>query len=106
MTDQRNAQPGSYGTSGYGAETGEETPMAPDSGKASVRSHRPGAASPAGWFPPPPGEAAPPVRHREPARSDELSGPAGSSEYTGSSGPSESSGSSGYMGYSGHTGPR
>ncbi len=50
MTDPRNASPGSYWTS--------------------VRSNRPGAASPAGWFPPPAGEAAPPVRLREPARSD------------------------------------
>src|SRR5690242_18658565 len=53
MTDPRNAQPGSYWTS--------------------VRSNRPDAASPAGWFPPPAGEAAPPVRLREPARSDAAS---------------------------------
>src|SRR5262245_3742574 len=49
MTDPRNAPSGSYRTS--------------------VRPNRPGAASPAGWFPPPAGEAAPPVRLREPARS-------------------------------------
>ena len=73
MTDPRNAQPGSYGTSGYGAGAGEESRMAANSGRASVRPRRPGAASPAGWFPPPAGEAAPPVRLREPARSDGAS---------------------------------
>ncbi len=73
MTDPRNAQPGSYGTSGYGAGAGEESRMAVNSGKASVGPRWPGAASPAGWFPPPAGEAAPPVRHREPARSDGAS---------------------------------
>ena len=70
MTDPRNAHPGSFGTSGYGAEAGEETRLTPESGRTSVRPNRPGAASPAGWFPSPAGEAAPPVRHREPARSD------------------------------------
>src|SRR5580693_7377629 len=73
MTDPRNPQPGSYRTSGYGAGAGEESPMAANSVKASVRPNRPGAASPAGWFPPPAGEAAPPVRLREPARSDGAS---------------------------------
>ena len=73
MTDPRNPQPGSYGTSGYGAGAGEESRMAANSGRASVRPRRPGAASPAGWFPPPAGEAAPPVRLREPARSDGAS---------------------------------
>jgi len=73
MTDPRNAQPGSYGTSGYGAGAGDESRMAANSGRASVRPNRPRAASPAGWFPPPAGEAAPPVRHREPARSDGVS---------------------------------
>src|ERR1700754_571828 len=53
MTDPRNAPPGSYRTS--------------------VRPIRPDAASPAGWFPPSAGEAAPPVRLREPARSDAAS---------------------------------
>jgi hypothetical protein len=47
--------------------------MAPNSGRASVRPNRPGAASPAGWLPPPAGEAAPSVRLREPARSDGAS---------------------------------
>ena len=70
MTDPRNAQPGSYDTSGPAAEAGGEPRAAAWSGTASVRPSRPGAASPAGWFPPPAGEAAPPVRHREPARSD------------------------------------
>jgi hypothetical protein len=70
MTDPRNTQPGSYRTSGYGAEAGEETRSTRASGGASVRQNRPGAASPAGWFSPSAGEAAPPVRHREPARSD------------------------------------
>src|SRR6266702_4747877 len=73
MTDPRNPQPGSYRTPGYGAGAWEESRMAPDSGKASVRPDRPDAAGPAGWFPPPAGEAAPPVRHREPARSDAAS---------------------------------
>jgi hypothetical protein len=73
MTDPRNAQPGSYGTSGYGAGTREQSPVASFSGRASVRPSRPDAASPAGWFPPPAGEAAPPVRPREPARSDGAS---------------------------------
>jgi hypothetical protein len=73
MTDPRSAHPGPYEASGYGAEPGEDSLLAPESGRASVRPHRPGAASPAGWFSPPPGEAAPPVRHREPARSDETS---------------------------------
>ena len=73
MTDPRNAQPGSYWTSGHGAEAGDESRVAAKSGRASVRPNRPGAASPAGWFPPPAGEAAPPVRLREPARSDGAS---------------------------------
>ncbi len=73
MTDPRNAQPGSYWTSGHGAEAGDESRTAANSGRASVRPNRPGAASPAGWFPPPAGEAAPPVRLREPARSDGAS---------------------------------
>ena len=74
MIDPRSAQPGSYGTSGHGAETGRETQVAALSGRASARPGRPGAASPAGWSPPPAGEAAPPVRHRGPARSDGASG--------------------------------
>ena len=74
MTDPRSAQPGSYRTSGHGAETGRETRVAALSGRASARPGRPGAASPAGWSPPPAGEAAPPVRHRGPARSDGASG--------------------------------
>src|SRR6185437_16612516 len=73
MTDPRTAQPGSYGTSGYGAGAGEDPRPAANSGSASARPLRPGAASPAGWFPPPAGEAAPPVRLREPARSDAAS---------------------------------
>src|ERR1700753_1808005 len=73
MADPRNTRPGSYGTSGYGAEAGEPSRTVPNSGRASVRPNRPGAASPAGWFPPPAGEAAPPVRLREPARSDGAS---------------------------------
>src|SRR3984885_2005487 len=73
MTDPLNPQPGSYRTSGYGAGAGEESRTAANSGRASVRPRRPGAASPAGWFPPTAGEAAPPVRLREPARSDGAS---------------------------------
>jgi hypothetical protein len=59
--------------------------MASDSGKASVwprrqpsRQPQSGAASPAGWFQPTGGEAAPPFRHgMEPARSDETAEPPG-----------------------------
>jgi hypothetical protein len=60
------------GTSGIGASTGEETRSAAGSGGAGARQRPPGAASPAGWFPSPAGEAAPPVRNREPARSGET----------------------------------
>jgi hypothetical protein len=81
MTDPRNASPGSYWTSGHGAEAGEDSPAAANSGRASVRPNRPGAASPAGWFPPPAGEAAPPVRLREPARSDGAARPATQTQY-------------------------
>ena len=70
MTDPRSAQPGSRGTSGQDAGAGGAPRLAPAPGNASARPDRPGAASPAGWFPSPTGEAAPPVRHREPARSD------------------------------------
>ncbi len=73
MTDPRKAPPGSYWTSGRGAEAGDESRVAANSGRASVRPNRPGAAGPAGWFPPPAGEAAPPVRLREPVRSDGAS---------------------------------
>src|SRR6201989_1169409 len=53
---------------------GEESLGAPDSGKTSGWPSRtdPAAASPAGWFPPPPRGAAPSVRLREPARSGET----------------------------------
>ena len=74
MIDPRSAQPGSYRTSGHGAETGRQTQVAALSGTASARPGRPGAASPAGWSPPPAWEAAPPVRHRGPARSDGTPG--------------------------------
>jgi len=70
MTDPRNAQPGSSATSGRDAEAGGEPRVGAAPGKASVWPGRPDAASPAGWFPPPAGDAAPPVRSREPARSD------------------------------------
>jgi hypothetical protein len=62
----------SYGTSGIDASAGEETRSAPGSGGAGARQRPPGAASPAGWFPSPAGEAAPPVRNREPVRSGET----------------------------------
>lgn len=70
MVDLRNASPGSYGPSGYGAEGREQSRVAPDPGRGGVRSNWPGAPNPAGWSPSPAGEAAPPVRHRGPARSD------------------------------------
>lgn len=81
MTDSRNAQPGSCGPSGYGAEGRERSRVAPDSGGGRAWPVWSGASNPAGWFPSPAGEAAPPVRHREPARSD---GPA---PYDAKSGP-------------------
>ena len=62
----------SNGTSGIGAPAGDETRQAPESGGAGARQRPPGAASPAGWFPSPAGEAAPPVRNREPVRSGET----------------------------------
>src|SRR6185437_14921188 len=70
MADPRNAQPGSYGPSGYGAEGREQSRVALNPGRGRVRSNGPGAPNPAGWSPSPAGEAAPPVRHRGPARSD------------------------------------
>src|SRR5580692_6412563 len=70
MTDPQNAHPGSYGTSGRGSDTGEETRWTSESGRTSARPNRSDVTNPAGWFPPPAGEAAPPVRPREPARSD------------------------------------
>src|ERR1700760_4390427 len=73
MTDPRSAPAGSYPTTGPGA-TGGEPPAAAGPGRASAQPNRPGAASRAGWFPPPAGEAAPPVRHREPVRSDGIPG--------------------------------
>src|SRR5689334_4402663 len=74
MSDPRSAQPGSYRTSGQDAAAGSRIRLAALSGGASARAGRPGAASPAGWSPPPAGEAAPPVRHRGPARSGGASG--------------------------------
>lgn len=70
MTDPRNAQPGSREPSGYGAEGREQSRVAPDPGRGRARPYRPGAPNPAGWFPSSAGEAAPPDRPREPARSD------------------------------------
>jgi hypothetical protein len=69
MTDSRNAQPGSCGPSGYGAEGREQSRVASDTGRGGARPYGPGTPTPAGWFPPPTGVAAPPARHREPARS-------------------------------------
>ncbi len=63
--------PDSDDASGYGGTAGSEPPAAPDSGGASAWPGRPGAAHPAGWFPPAPGDAAPPVwPDTEPARTD------------------------------------
>jgi hypothetical protein len=64
------------GTPGYDAAIRERTLVAPESGEARAWSKRPGpgAASPAGWFLPTDGEAAPPFRSgTEPARSDKIS---------------------------------
>ena len=82
----RNAPQDPQNMSGYDARTWEESMMASDSGKASAWPRRqptrqpqqPGAASPAGWFQPTGGEAAPPFRHgMEPARSDGTAEPPG-----------------------------
>ena len=82
----RNARHDQRNMSGYDARTWEESMMASDSGKASARPTRqptrqpqqPGAVSPAGWFQPTGGEAAPPFRYgMEPARSDETAEPPG-----------------------------
>lgn len=79
--------PGSAELPGYGAPAGEETLpegegtlVAPGSGKTSGWPSRPAAANPAGWFPSPVRGAAPPVRHREPARSDESFAHLGSAQ--------------------------
>ncbi len=64
-----------HGTPGYDAAIRERTLVAPESGEARAWSKRPGpgAASPAGWFLPTDGEAAPPFRSgMEPARSDKF----------------------------------
>lgn len=87
----RSAWHDPQGTSGYDAGPWEESTLASDSGKASAwpmrqsrwqppRPPQPpprsGAVSPAGWFQPTGGDAAPPFRHgREPARSDETAEP-------------------------------
>ena len=76
----RNTRQRPPDTSGYDAGTWEESMMTSDSGEASAwttwppsRPPQPGAASPAGWFQPTGGEAAPPFRPgMEPARSDET----------------------------------
>jgi hypothetical protein len=82
----RNARQDPHNLSGYDARTWEESMMASDTGKASAWPRRqptrqpqqPGVASPAGWFQPTGGEAAPPFRHgMEPARSDETAEPPG-----------------------------
>jgi hypothetical protein len=64
-----------HGTPGYDAAIRERTLVAPESGEARAWPKRPGpgAESPAGWFLPTDGEAAPPFRSgMEPARSDEI----------------------------------
>src|SRR6202034_4052277 len=63
------------GTPGYDAAIRERTLVAPESGEARAWPKRPGpgAESPAGWFLPTDGEAAPPFRSgMEPARSDKI----------------------------------
>src|SRR5580692_5780049 len=72
-----------HGTAGYDAAIRERTLVAPSSGKARAWPERPGpgAASPAGWFRPADGEAAPPFRPgTEPARSDAKASPAGAAD--------------------------
>jgi hypothetical protein len=63
------------GTPGYDGAIRERTLVAPESGEARAWPKRPGpgAESPAGWFLPTDGEAAPPFRSgMEPARSDKI----------------------------------
>jgi hypothetical protein len=70
-----NAWQDPHGAPGYDAAIRERTLVAPESGEARAWPKRPGpgAASPAGWFLPTDGEAAPPFRSgTEPARSDEI----------------------------------
>jgi hypothetical protein len=70
-----NAWQDPHGTPGYDAAIRERTLVAPESGEARAWPKRPGpgAESPAGWFLPTDGEAAPPFRSGlEPARSDEI----------------------------------
>ena len=70
-----NAWQDPHGTPGYDAAIRERTLVAPESGEARAWPKRPGpgAASPAGWFLPIDGEAAPPFRSgTEPARSDKF----------------------------------
>jgi hypothetical protein len=70
-----NAWQDPHGAPGYDAAIRERTLVAPESGEARAWPKRPGpgAASPAGWFLPTDGEAAPPFRSgMEPARSDEI----------------------------------
>jgi len=69
-----------HGTAGYDAAIRERTLVAPQSGETRAWPKRPGpgAASPAGWFLPTDGEAAPPFRSgMEPARSDKFVRPPG-----------------------------
>jgi hypothetical protein len=82
----RNARQDPHNMSGYDARTWEESMVASDSGRASAWHRRqparppqqPGVASPAGWFQPTGGEAAPPFRHgMESARSDKTAEPPG-----------------------------
>src|ERR1700678_4320533 len=70
-----NAWQDPHGAPGYDAAIRERTLVAPESGEARAWPKRPGpgAASPAGWFLPIDGEAAPPFRSgTEPARSDKF----------------------------------
>jgi len=75
-----NAWQDPHGSAGYDGAIRERTLIAPQSGEARAWPKRPGpgAESPAGWFLPTDGEAAPPFRFGlEPARSDNASRPPG-----------------------------
>src|ERR1700733_16293838 len=77
----RNAWQDPQSTAGYDGASGEGNPMARESGETSAWPKRPGAASPAGWFLPADGEAAPPFRPgMEPARSDDTSAASGAGD--------------------------
>ena len=77
----RNAWQDPQSMAGYDGAIGERNLLAAQSAESSAWPTRPGVASPAGWFRPADGEAAPPFRHgMEPARSDDVSAASGADD--------------------------